>query len=76
MSEISRAINQFFKEATKPEISEVENKVNFTDHLYLVYKLYYIEHKDINYIKDVTNCSRGKIEADLRLIRKQLWKII
>ena len=29
MSEISRAINQFFKEATKPEISEVTNKVNF-----------------------------------------------
>lgn len=76
MSEISKSINQFFKFATKPEINEVDNKLNFTDHLYKVYKLYYIERKDINYIKDVTNCSRGKIEADLRLIRKQLWKII
>lgn len=76
MSEISKAINRFFKEATRPEIVEIDNKTNFTDHLYKVYKMYYIEHKDINYIKDVTNCSRGKIEADLRLIRKQLWKLI
>ena len=35
-----------------------------------------MQKKDIEYIAYKTNYSRGKIEADLRLIRKKLNKFI
>lgn len=76
MSILSKRINEFFKSATKSEIKTINNEVYFSDHLQEVFDLFYIQHKDINYIAYKTNYSRGKIEADLRLIRKKLSRLI
>ena len=76
MSELSKKINSFYKTATKSEISKINNEINFSEHLYLVYTMFYIQHKDIDFISYSTGYSRGKIEADLRLIRKQLNKLL
>ena len=76
MSELSKRVNEFFKLATKSEISKVKDEIYFSDHLQEVFEMFYMQKKDIEYIAYKTNYSRGKIEADLRLIRKKLNKFI
>jgi len=76
MSELSKRVNEFFKLATKSEISKIKNELYFSDHLLQVFEMFYIQKKDIDFIAYKTNYSRGKIEADLRLIRKKLNRFI
>lgn len=76
MSELSKRVNEFFKLATKSEITKVKDELYFSDHLQKVFQMFYIEKKDIDFIAYTTNYSKGKIEADLRLIRKKLSKLI
>ena len=76
MSDLIKNINKFFKFSTKKEIVDIENNLILDEHLQKVFKMFYIEHKDINFIADFLGYSRGKIEADLRIIRKKLSKLI
>ena len=76
MSELSKRINEFFKLATRSEITKIKDEVYFSDHLQDVFHMFYIEKKTVDYIAFKTNYSKGKIEADLRLIRKKLNKLI
>lgn len=76
MSELSKRVNEFFKLATKSEISKIKNELYFSDHLQKVFEMFYIQKKDIDFIAYKTNYSRGKIESDLRLIRKKLNRFI
>lgn len=76
MSELSKRVNQFFKLATKSEITKIKDEIYFSDHLQEVFDMFYLQHKDIDYIAYKTKYSKGKIEADLRLIRNKLNKFI
>lgn len=76
MSELSKRVNEFFRLATKSEITKIKDELYFSDHLQEVFNMFYIEKKDIDYIAYKTNFSKGKIEADLRLIRKKLSRLI
>lgn len=76
MSELTKKINQFFKEATKSEILKINDEIYFTEHLQNVYEMFYLKHKDIDFIAYTLNCSRSKIDGDLKQIRKQLNKLI
>ena len=76
MSELSKRVNEFFRLATKSEISKIKDELYFSDHLLKVFEMFYIQKKDIDFIAYKTNYSRGKIEADLRLIRKKLNRFI
>ena len=76
MSELSKQINKFFNEATKTEVENVQKELLITEHLKKVLEMKYIEGRDIEYIAYVTGYSRGKIEADLRRIRKKIAKLL
>ena len=76
MSEVTKNINKFFKEATRTEINNLQNELILDEHLDKVLKMFYIDKKDIDFIAFTLGYSRGKIEADLRLIRKKLSKLI
>lgn len=76
MSELSKRVNEFFKCATRSEIKQIRDEIYITEHLNLVFEMFYIQKKDIDYIAYTTGYSRGKIEADLRLLRKKLSKLI
>jgi hypothetical protein len=76
MSELSKKVNRFFDEATKTEVEHLIDEMLISEHLKLVLKLRYIENKDINFIAYKTGYSKGKIEADLRKLRKKLSKLI
>ena len=76
MSELSKNINKFFKFATKKELLAIKEQLVLNKHLNKVLEMFYLENKDIDYIAYKTGYSRGKIEADLRLIRRKLSKLI
>ncbi len=76
MSELSKRINEFFKYATRNEVKQIKDNIYISEHLNLVFEMFYIQKKDIDYIAYYTGYSRGKIEADLRLLRKKLSKLI
>ena len=76
MSELSRKVNEFFNFTPKSEIDKVKNNMVISEHLMTVLEMRYIQGKDIDYIAYKTGYSRGKIEADLRKIRKKIEKLI
>lgn len=76
MSELSKRINEFFKYATRNEVRQIKDNIYISEHLNLVFEMFYIQKKDIDYIAYTTGYSRGKIEADLRLLRRKLSKLI
>ena len=76
MSELSKKVNQFFNFTPKSEIEKVKSNMVISEHLLKVLDMRYIQGKDIDYIAYKTGYSRGKIEADLRKIRKKIEKLI
>ncbi len=72
MSENVKNINKFFKLATKSDINKLKEEINLSEHLEKVLQMFYIQEKDINMIAYELGYSRGKIEADLRQIRKKI----
>ena len=76
MSELSKKINKFFNFTPKNEIDKVKDNIIISEHLQKVLQMRYIEGKDIDYIAFKTGYSRGKIEADLRKIRKKIEPLI
>ena len=72
MSELSKAVNQFFNFTPKSEIEKVTSNININEHLKTVMEMRYIQGYDINYIAYRTGYSRGKIESDLRILRKKI----
>lgn len=76
MSQLSKRINEFIKYATRNEIKEVKDKIYISEHLEKVFDMFYIQKLDIDYIAYKTGYSRGKIEADLRLLRSKINKLI
>jgi len=76
MSEISKQVNRFFNEATKKEVNELTDNILISEHLKNVLEMRYIKGYDINYIAYQTGYSKGKIESDLRKLRKKIAKLI
>lgn len=76
MSQLSKRINEFIKYATRQEVKEIKDKIYISEHLEKVFDMFYIQKLDINYIAYKTGYSRGKIEADLRLLRSKINKLI
>lgn len=76
MSELSKKVNQFFNFTPKSEIEKIKSNLVVSEHLMKVLEMRYMQGKDIDYIAYVTGYSRGKIEADLRKIRKKVEKLI
>ena len=76
MSELTKKINNFFRLATRKEVQEVKDKIYISEHLEEVFRMYYIERKSIGYIADTTGYGERKIQADLKLLRTKISKIL
>lgn len=77
MSEEIKHINKFFNEANKVEVNNLRDNIFFkNEQEENVFEMKYIKGYDINYIAYKTGYSRGKIESDLRKIRKKIVKLI
>lgn len=76
MSEITKRINEFFKLATRSEVKEIKDKIYISEHLEQVFDMFYLQRKDIEFIAYTTHCSKAKINADLKLIRQKISKLL
>ena len=76
MSLLIKRINEFFKLATKNEVKQIKDNIYISEHLEKVFDMFYLQKKDINFIAYTTNCSKAKINADLRLIREKISKLL
>lgn len=76
MSELSKQVNRFFNSATKTEVENLKQELLVTEHQKKVLEMKYIEGKDIDFIAYTTGYSKGKIESDLRRIRKKIAKLL
>lgn len=76
MSELSKNVNKFFKFATKIELNNIREELSLDEHLDKVLIMFYIKHKDIDYIASLLGYSESKIKSDLRLIRRKLSKLL
>lgn len=69
MSSISKKVNAYFKLAIKKDIEYIENELILDENLQKIMKMFYVEHKSIDYIAYVMKYSKSKIDKDLQLIR-------
>lgn len=76
MSELSKKVNEFFSSATRSEVKQIKDNIYISEHLNDVFEMFYLQRKTVDYIAYKTGYSKGKIESDLRLIRKKLSKLI
>lgn len=76
MSELSKKVNRYFNDMTKPELNILLETIMLDEHLHKVLIMRYVENKDIDFIAYKTGYSKGKIEADLRKIRRKIARLI
>lgn len=76
MSEITKFINSFFKEAVKSEVDSVRSRIVLSDRQEKVFEMYYIKGQPIGYIADTLCVCPMVINNELKAIRKKLMKIL
>ena len=67
-----KKVNRFFRHAVKRDIEGLEEQLLLTDRQFKIYSLFYLKHKDINYISDCVFISPRAVEKELRLIREKI----
>lgn len=75
-SELSRKVNKYFKFATKRENDKVRDQLEVTTEQATIFRMYYIEKKNADFIADTLNFSTAKVRKELETIRSMLDKII
>lgn len=76
MSELIKFINSFFKNAIKSDIENVKNKIVLSERQEIIFEMYYIKDKNINFIADSLNICPMVINNELKTIRKKIARIL
>lgn len=76
MSELIKFINSFFKNAIKSDIENVKNKIVLSERQEIIFEMYYIKDKNINFIADSLNICPMVINNELKIIRKKIARIL
>ena len=72
MSDTSRAVNAFFRDALRKDVENLSYELMLTDRQDMILQLFYIRRKDINYIADEVGCCPRVVQRELRSIRRKL----
>lgn len=76
MSEKSRRVNAFFKNASKADVNKIMEDVLFSDRETEIFTLFYIKRKDVPFIADSLNVSADTVNRNLMDIRKKILRSI
>ena len=76
MSELSRRINEFFRYATRDEVTDITGRVIFTERQMRIFDMKYLKGHDVNFIADSLFVSPKVIEKELRTIRDKIARVI
>jgi len=76
MSETSKAVNTFFKDAVRTDIDKLVYELMLSERQEKIYEMFYIKKHDINFISDTVGCCPRAVQKDLRIIRKKIVKCL
>jgi len=71
-----KKVNEWFRNATKAEVSELLDKIILTERQNQIFTRFYLEKEDIDYISDSLNVCRTVVNTELRFIRNKILKVI
>lgn len=72
MSDISRAVNAFFEDAVQKDVEGLPRDLLLSERQERVFRMFYLERHDINFIADTVGCCSRVVQRDLRAIRRKL----
>jgi predicted DNA-binding protein YlxM (UPF0122 family) len=72
MSENSRRVNNFFKNANRADLQIITDDIIFSERQEKVMEMFYLKKKGINFIADTLNISSDSIKKDLYGIRQKI----
>lgn len=76
MSEITKLINSFFKNAIKSEVDDVKSKIILSERQEKVFEMYYIQKQSISHIANELCVCEMVINNELKAIRNKIIRII
>ena len=74
MSNQSKAVNDFFRDALKKDVDSLLENLVLTDRQNMIFTMKYIKGYDINFIADTLGCCSRVIQKELRKIRAKIAK--
>lgn len=72
MSESSKRVNKFFKNANRADLQIITDDIIFSERQEKVMEMFYLKKKGINFIADTLNISSDSIKKDLYGIRQKI----
>lgn len=76
MSQIIRKINNFFNNAISSDIEKINKNIVLSERQEIIFKMKYLQKKDINFIADSLNVCPMVINNELKIIRKKIVRIL
>jgi hypothetical protein len=76
VSRIVKAINDFFRNALKKDIDGVKEKIMLTERQNVIFKMFYLDGKDIGFIADTLCVCPMVINNELKKIRIKIAKAL
>lgn len=76
MSQIIRKINNFFNNAISSDIEKINKNIVLSERQEIIFKMKYLQKKDINFIADSLNVCPMVVNNELKIIRKKIARIL
>ena len=76
MSQIIRKINNFFNNAISSDIEKINKNIILSERQEIIFRMKYIQKKDINFIADSLNVCPMVVNNELKIIRKKIVRIL
>lgn len=76
MSTKVKTINRFFAGADKADVDQVKDKIILSDRQDTIFRMFYIQGRDINFIADSLYISASVVNRELRRIRDKILRIL
>lgn len=76
MSQTIRKINNFFNNAISSDIEKINKNIILSERQEIIFKMKYLQKKDINFIADSLNVCPMVVNNELKIIRKKIARIL
>lgn len=76
MSQTIRKINNFFNNAISSDIEKINKSIILSERQEIIFKMKYLQKKDINFIADSLNVCSMVVNNELKIIRKKITRIL
>lgn len=76
MSQTIRKINNFFNNAISSDIEKINKSIILSERQEIIFKMKYLQKKDINFIADSLNVCPMVVNNELKIIRKKIVRIL